>query len=99
MKHLTKIFIMSLITLSVFCSCKNGKQAQKAVEWAKQLVGKTVKASKKSEFITKHGDDVISHLELEKVSCSECDGEGIDSWGNECDECDGDGYVYVVNFK
>lgn len=99
MKHLVKIFVLSFFSVAIFGACKNSRHAKKAIEWAKELAGKTVKVSKKSEFITKHGDDVIRHIELEKVSCPKCYGVGENSSGIECDDCDGDGYVYEVHYR
>ena len=99
MKNLMKLFFLLSITIVMLGSCRNANQAKKAIEIVKKLSGKTVKASKKSTYVLRYGDDVIKHIEFVTVSCSACKGNGIDSWGDPCEECEGDGYVYKIQTK
>ena len=46
----------------------------------------------------RHGDDVVRHLDFQKVKCAECGGDG-QTWSGTCDVCSGDGYVYKIQFK
>lgn len=94
-----KLFLLLSVTIVVFESCRNANQAKKAIDIAKKLSGKTVKASKKSTYVLQYGDDVIRHVEFVTVSCTACDGKGIDSWGDTCEKCDGEGYVYKIQAK
>ena len=99
MKNLMKIFFLLSFVILVFGSCRNASQAKKAIEIARNLAGKTVKASKKSTYVFQYGDDVIKHIDFVTVSCTACNGNGIDSWGDTCEECEGDGYVYKIQTK
>lgn len=94
-----KVLILLIFMLVMFTSCRNASQAKKAIEIAKKLSGKTVKASKKGTYVLRYGDDVARHIEFVSVTCTECNGNGTDTWGDTCEECDGDGYVYKIKTK
>lgn len=66
MKHAVKITIMLVIAALVLGSCRNASQAKKAIEIAKKLSGKTVKASKKGTYVIRYGDDVVRHIDFVK---------------------------------
>lgn len=99
MRYLTKFFLVLSLTMIVCSSCRNGKQVKQAIEIAKKLSGKTVKASKKGTYLLRYSDDVVRHIEFVTVSCTACDGKGTDGWGDTCEECDGEGYVYKIQTK
>lgn len=99
MQKVLKILFLLSFTVIVFGSCRNANQAKKAIEIAKKLSGKTVKASKKGTYVLQYGDDVARHIEFVSVSCSVCGGNGTDTWGDTCEECEGDGYVYEIKTK
>ena len=90
---------MLTIILLGMGSCRNASQAKKAIEIAKKLSGKTVKSSQKGTYVLRYGDDVARHIELVSVTCTECNGNGTDTWGDTCEECDGEGYVYKIQTK
>ena len=79
MKILFKLSLTLAITIIAFSSCRNANQAKKAIEIAKKLSGKTVKASKKGTIVFRYGDDVARHIEFVSVSCNTCDGNGTDN--------------------
>lgn len=99
MKKLFRLTVMLSFAIIIFGSCRNASQAKKAIEIAKKLSGKTVKASKKGTYVLRYGDDVARHIEFVSFTCTECNGNGTDTWGDTCEECDGDGYVYKIQTK
>lgn len=99
MKKLFKLTVMLFLAIITFSSCRNAGQAKKAIEIAKKISGTTVKASKKSSYVLRYGDDVVRHIEFVSVTCTGCNGNGTDSWGDTCEECEGDGYVYEIKTK
>lgn len=99
MIKLFRLTVMLSFAIIILDSCRNASQAKKAIEIAKKLSGKTVKASKKGTYVLRYGDDVARHIEFVSITCSVCDGKGADSWGDTCEECDGDGYVYKIQTK
>lgn len=99
MKKLFRLTVMLSFAIIILGSCRNASQAKKAIEIAKKLSGKTVKASKKGTYVLRYGDDVARHIEFVSVTCTECNGNGTDTWGDTCEECDGDGYVYKIKSK
>lgn len=99
MRKLFRLTVMLFFAVIIFGSCRNASQAKKAIEVAKKLSGKTVKASQKGTYVLRYGDDVIHRLDFVKVSCTECNGNGTDTWGDTCEECDGDGFVYKIQTK
>ena len=46
----------------------------------------------------RHGDDVVRHINFQKVSCSDYGGDG-ETWSGTCDTCSGDRYVYKIQSK
>lgn len=99
MKKIYRLSLFLAITLIAFSSCRNANQAKKAIEIAKKLSGKTVKASKKGTYVLQYGDDVARHIEFISVTCTGCNGHGTDSWGDTCEECEGAGVVYKIKTK
>lgn len=89
--------LIMIVALAGLSSCRGGS-AKKAVDIVKKYSGKVFKSSEKNSIILRHGDDVIRHLNFEKVSCSECGGDG-ETWSGTCDTCSGDGYVYKIKSK
>lgn len=80
MKKLFRLTVMLSLAFILFGSCRNANQAKKAIEIAKKLSCKTVKASKKGTYVLQYGDDVARHIEFVSVSCNTCDGNGTDNW-------------------
>ena len=99
MKKLFRLTMMLSFAIIILGSCGNASQAKKAIEIAKRLSGKTVKASKKGTYVLRYGDDVARHIEFVSVTCTECNGNGTDTWGDTCEGCEGDGYVYKIQTK
>lgn len=97
MKKLIYAILVILIVAVGLSSCRGGS-AKKAVDIVKKYSGKVFKSSEKNSIILRHGDDVIRHLNFEKVSCSECGGDGQVLSGT-CNTCSGDGYVYKIKSK
>ena len=86
-----------IVVLAGLSSCRGGS-AKKAVDIVKKYSGKVFKNSEKNALILRHGDDVVRHINFQKVSCSECGGDG-ETWSGTCDTCSGDGYVYKIKSK
>lgn len=88
------LVLVVLISLMGLFSCRGGS-AKKAVDIVKKYSGKVFKSSEKKALMLRHGDDVIRHLDFQKVKCVECGGDG-QTWSGTCDVCSGDGYVFVI---
>ena len=89
--------LIMIVVLAGLSSCRGGS-AKKAVDIVKKYSGKVFKNSEKNALILRHGDDVVRHINFQKVSCSECGGDG-ETWSGTCDTCSGDGYVYKIKSK
>ena len=97
MKKLIYVILVMLIAVVGLSSCRGGS-AKKAVHIVKKYSGKVFKSSEKNALMLRHGDDVIRHLDFQKVKCVECGGDG-QTWSGKCDVCSGDGYVYKIKSK
>ena len=87
--------LLAVVGLS---SCRGGG-AKKATEIVKKYSGKVFKSSEKNALMLRHGDDVIRHLDFQKVRCTECGGDGITWNGYKCNTCSGNGYMYKIKSK
>lgn len=97
MKKLIYVILVMLIAVVGLSSCRGGS-AKKAVDIVKKYSGKVFKSSEKNALMLRHGDDVIRHLDFQKVKCVECGGDG-QTWSGTCDVCSGDGYAYKIQCK
>ncbi len=97
MKKIIYILLITVVSVISFSSCRGGS-AKKAVEIAKKYSNKIFKSSEKNALILRHGDDVFRHLEIQKLNCTECGGDG-ETWSGTCDACSGDGYVFKIKIK
>ncbi len=91
------VLLVTLMAIVGLSACRGGS-AKKAAEIIKKYPGKAFKSSEKSALILRYGDDVLRHFEFQKVSCSECGGDGT-TWSGTCEKCSGEGYVYIVKSK
>ena len=89
--------ILIMIAIVGLCSCR-GANAKKAIDVAKKYTGKVFSKSEKKTMILRNGDDIVRHLEFQKVECVECEGNGIIN-NETCEVCTGDGYVYKIKSK
>lgn len=55
-------------------------------------------SSEKNALMLRHGDDVVRHIDFQKVKCAECGGDG-QTWSGTCEACTGDGYVYKIQSR
>lgn len=86
-----------IVALAGLSSCRGGS-AKKAVDIVKKYSGKVFKSSEKNALMLRHGDDVVRHINFQKVLCSDCGGDG-EIWSGTCDVCSGDGYVFVIKSR
>ena len=86
-----------IVVLAGLSSCRGGS-AKKAVDIVKKYSGIVFKNSEKNALMLRHGDDVVRHINFQKVSCSDCGGDGQVLSGT-CNTCSGDGYVYKIKSK
>ncbi len=91
------LVLVVLISLIGLFSCR-GNSAKKAVDVVRKYSGKVFKSSEKKALMLRHGDDVIRHIDFQRVSCSACGGDG-QALSGTCDACSGDGYVYKIKSK
>lgn len=89
--------LIMIVALAGLSSCRGGS-AKKAIDIAKMYSGKVFKSAEKNALMLRHGDDVVRHLDFQKVKCAECGGDG-QTWSGTCDVCSGDGYVYKIKTK
>jgi len=94
----TALLLMLLLSVACFTSCK-GSSAQKAIKIVKEFGGKVINSGEKAKIVGQYGDDVIRHLDFQKVRCTECGGDGITWNGYKCNTCSGNGYVYKIKSK
>ncbi len=73
-KYIYTLLIM-IVTIAGLSSCRGGS-AKKVVDIVKKCSKKVFKSSEKNALVLRYGDDVVPHLELQKVDCSECGGDG-----------------------
>ena len=85
-----------IVVLAGLFSCRGS--AKKAVDIVKKYSGKVFKSSEKNALMLRHGDDVVRHLDFQKVKCIECGGDG-QTWSGTCNACLGDGYMYKIKSK
>lgn len=97
MKKIIYVILVIFIAAVSLSSCRGGS-AKKAVDIVKKYSGKVFKSSEKNALMLRHGDDVVRHLDFQKVKCAECGGDG-QAWSGTCDVCSGDGYVYKIQCK
>lgn len=89
------IYIILILVAFVCLSSCRGSSAKKAVDVVKKYSGKVLNKAEKSKVAARYSDDVIRHLEFEKIDCTECGGDG-QTWSGTCDACSGNGYVYKI---
>lgn len=97
MKKIIYVIFVIFIAAVGLSSCRGGS-AKKAVDIVKKYSGKVFKSSEKNALMLRHGDDVVRHLDFQKVKCAECGGDG-QTWSGTCDVCSGDGYVFVIKSR
>ena len=98
-KFLKYLSLLSIVIIlgGMITSCR-GNSAKKAADIVKKYSGKVFKNSERNTLMLRHGDDVVRHLDFQKVKCTECGGDG-QTWRGTCDTCSGDGYVYKIQSK
>lgn len=97
MKKNIYVELIMLIAAVSLSSCRGGS-AKKAIDIVKKYSGKVFKSSEKKSLMFRYGDDVVRHLNFQKVSCSDCGGDG-ETWSGTCGTCSGDGYVCKIQSK
>jgi len=66
MKKIISTLFIVLIAVVGLSSCRGGG-AKKATEIVKKYSGKVFKSSEKNALMLRHGDDVVRHLDFQKV--------------------------------
>lgn len=98
-KFIKFLSLLSMVVMlgGMITSCR-GNSAKKTVDIVKKYSGKVFKNSEKNALMLRHGDDVVRHINFQKVLCSDCGGDG-ETWSGTCETCSGDGYVYVIKSR
>lgn len=99
MKRKVMFVFVSLALTFMMSSCRgsSGKNALKATGKMIERVGKSAKKS--SSLVINCSDDVARHLDLRKVKCEKCGGDGTTWYFTKCKDCSGRGYNYAFKLK